>query len=187
MMNLLEHLDQTDLILFSLVSLGTLGFVDEYFFHHKKDQILKRPECFKENILHIIRLFTFSLIFFFSSAVNLGGIFCVIPLTLISLDLIVSVLDIFEERKSRSKIGGLSTPEYFVHMSLSFHLGILYFNYIPYFYKQIANPNKISIINMIDAPNLNIIVFIFSIFSLLYFFYQSKQVLHFKKNKNLVF
>ncbi len=181
-MDFLEQFDQIDLILFSLASLGTLGFVDEYFFHYKKDQILKRPECFKENILHVIRLFTFSLIFFFSSAVKLEGYFCIIPLALISLDLIVSILDIVEEKKSRLKLGGLSTPEYFIHMSLSFHLGILYFNFIPYFFKQISYPNKISLNNMVDAPDLNIIVFIFSILSILYFFYQIKQLFHFKNN-----
>ena len=180
-MNLLEQFNQLDLILFSLISLGTLGFIDEYFFHHKKDKILKRPECFKENILHIIRLLTFSLIFFFSSATNLGGHFCLIPLGLIAIDLIVSILDIFEEKKSRSKMGGLSTPEYFIHMSLSFHLGILYFNYIPYFVKKIPLPNEFVTVSIVQVSNLRIIVFLFSLFSLFYFFYQIRHLL--VKNK----
>tara|TARA_X000000950_G_C13891566_1_gene651099 strand:- start:1015 stop:1584 length:570 start_codon:yes stop_codon:yes gene_type:complete len=186
-MNLIEQFDQLNLILFSLLSLGILGFVDEYFFHHKKDQILKRQECFRENILHIIRLFTFSLIFFFVSATNLEGLFCFIPLGLIALDLVVSILDIFEEKKSRAKMGGLSTAEYFIHMSLSFHLGILYFNYIPYFLKKISLSNEFVAVNIVQTSNLRIIVFSFSLFSLLYFFYQLRQLFHFKKLKHYAF
>jgi hypothetical protein len=138
-------LTNLDYILFSLSTLGILGFLDEAIFHQKVGDLLNRHECFHENILHLIRSFCFSFIFIFFGLTITSGIYTFLIASLFFIDVIVGVLDILVEKKSRKNQGGLSSYEYLIHMLLSFHLGALYINLIPYLVNQSSQVNAFLI------------------------------------------
>ena len=112
------------MIMLSLITLGTIGAFDEIFFHQIQGRILYRKDCLNENVLHLIRSFCFSIIFCSFGLFDLQGGFIFILIVPFIVDLVVGVLDILIESKSREFQGGLSPLEYLTHMVLSFHLMI---------------------------------------------------------------
>ena len=132
----MEFLKSYEMIYISLLTLGAIGVFDEIYFHQMKGRLVYRKECYVENVLHLIRSFCFSFIFLIFSFVQFQGVFVFLPILLFLTDLIVGVLDIIVEKKSRSFQNGLSSYEYLIHMILSFHLGVLYINLVPYLDKM---------------------------------------------------
>jgi hypothetical protein len=135
-----------------LIIIGTVGAVDEYFYHYKKAQLLFKPECLTENILHILRQFSFSIIFFLSACVDLHGYFALALMILLVIDIIIGFADVIVEPKSRKQSGGLPAGEYFLHMLLSFSLGIFHFNYISYLLPKIANSSSYALNLEANSP-----------------------------------
>ena len=175
-------LTNLDYILFSLSTLGILGFLDEAIFHQKIGRLLNRPECFHENILHLIRSFCFSFIFIFFGLTITRGIYIFLISLLFFIDVVVGILDILVEKKSRNNQGGLSSYEYLIHMLLSFHLGALYINLIPYLVNQSSQVNAFIIrfpksFSEVFLCLLGISTFLYSIYQLF--------ILNLNNNKNI--
>lgn len=165
-------LTNIDYILFSLSTLGILGFLDEAIFHQKIGRLLNRPECFHENILHLIRSFCFSFIFIFFGLTVTSGIYTFLISLLFFIDVIVGILDIIIEKQSREKQGGLSSYEYLIHMLLSFHLGALYINLVPYLVNQSVQANAFIIrlpesFSEVFLCILGLTTFLYSIYQLI--------------------
>ena len=168
----LTALTKQELALLSLTALALIGSIDEYFYHYKSERLLFKPECFKENILHAIRTLIYTILFFTISTYEVSGIFAVLLFGVFFIDLIVGILDILVENESRENMGGLPKGEYLIHMLLSFHLGILYYNFTPYLISQMAKPDRIDLIQNQTFPELNLFLKYGSCFTLIYFITQ---------------
>jgi hypothetical protein len=119
-------------IKFILIFIGLVGAIDEYIYHFRKVELHKKSECRTENTLHIVRQFSFSAVFFIAASIEVTGIFAILLMVLLSLDIFIGFADVIVEPKSRAKSGGIPGGEYFLHMLLSFALGIFHFNYFSY-------------------------------------------------------
>ena len=108
-------------------------------------KLLKRKESRKECILHNLRSYVYAVLFFFVSQVHFSGFYIFIPLFVLLFDVVISVMDILEEPKSRSYSNGLSRQEYLLHMILSFGLGIFYFIYISILYTNFQSAPGIEV------------------------------------------
>jgi hypothetical protein len=102
------------LLLFTLVAT-----IDGLYFHLYKYRLFERPECLREHHLHTMNAFLFPwtvlLLFVFNSSGLL--LWSLIGLTILTL--IIEFIDVFEERKSRSHLGGLTSMEYSMHFAMS--------------------------------------------------------------------
>ena len=154
----------------SLVTLAVIGGFDEIYFHQIRGKILWRNDCSRENILHLIRSYSFSFIFLIISSFVFEGWFILLLIVPFLIDMVVGVLDIYEEGISRKFQNGLHSGEYFTHMLLSFHLGVLYLNLIPFIIKKFDNPNSISI----SGPDTSL-QWLLLLFSFLVFMYSLLQ------------
>ena len=92
---------------------------DGIYFHLYKYRLYAKKESKKEHLLHTANcfLFPFTILFIFLDKFN--GIFFWIGIFLTLLTLIIEFLDVFEENKSRKKIGGLTSLEYSMHFAMS--------------------------------------------------------------------
>lgn len=104
---------------FFLVFFTLVATIDGLYFHLYKYRLFERPECLREHHLHTINAFLFPwtvlLLFVFNSAGIL--LWSAIALTLFTL--LIEFIDVFEERKSRRLMGGLTSLEYSMHFAMS--------------------------------------------------------------------
>ena len=168
----------SEMLYFSLITLGVIGAFDEAYYHQYIGKILWRKECLRENVLHLVRTFCFSLIFFIFSSFELTGFYVLALVFLFMSDLIVGFLDIVVERNSRAFQGGLYSGEYLTHMLLSFHLGALYINLIPRMLKAFNLDSSINFI--IPSSAAQVTLLLFSIGTFIYGVFQTQVLL---KNK----
>ena len=161
----LEFIYSTEMMYFSLITLGVIGAFDEAYYHQYVGKILWRKECLRENILHLIRAFSFSFIFFIFSCVELNGYYVLVLSFFFISDLVVGLLDIIEERNSRTFQGGILSGEYLTHMLLSFHLGALYINLIPRMLKALRLDSSIQFSSPSNAWQIILLLFFLGSFS----------------------
>jgi hypothetical protein len=99
------------LVLFSMVAA-----IDGLYFHLWKYRLYARPESLYEHKLHMARAFLFVPIVYFLFYRNFGGPALWLGVFFIAVDLVIEMLDVLDENKSRAKIGGLSSTEYAIHV-----------------------------------------------------------------------
>ncbi len=150
----------------ALISLGAIGVIDEYIYHFKKEKLIFKKQCLKETMLHLIRYLIFAIVYGVIANFKFGGIFSLLMLIVLIIDISVSIMDIIEEPKSRESSGGLSGGEYLLHMILSFNLGIFYFNFVPRVITSINKPTQF-IYMASDSSIITLILNSFAIGSLL--------------------
>ncbi|KAB8033370.1 hypothetical protein [Fluviispira multicolorata] len=102
------------LILFTIVAT-----VDGLYFHLYKYRLYEKPESQKEHALHTWNSFLFPFTVFFLFAENFSGIFLWIAVILTFVTLIIEFCDVFEEKKSRQALGGLTSLEYSMHFGMA--------------------------------------------------------------------
>jgi hypothetical protein len=102
------------LIIFTLVA-----SIDGIYFHLFKYKLYSRPESIKEHHLHTLNSFLFPFTIVFLFIFNTGGLLLWLAVILTILTLIVEFVDVFEEKKSRMKLGGLTSLEYSMHFGMS--------------------------------------------------------------------
>ena len=170
-----EFIYSTEMMYSSLILLGLIGAFDEAYYHQYVGKILWRKECLRENILHLIRTFCFSFIFFIFSSIELRGFYILALSFLFLIDLVVGFFDIIVERKSRSFQKGLLSGEYLTHMLLSFHLGALYINLIPRMLQAFSLETSIQFILPSSPAQVTLILFAFGTFC--YGIYQTQVLL----------
>ena len=99
------------LILWSLV-----GSFDAAYYHDKKYSLHLHSESIKEHLYHTIRVICYPFIIFSLFYKNFDGIIIWIGILTIIIDTIFFMLDVFEEKNSRKKWGGLPHGEYITHL-----------------------------------------------------------------------
>jgi|GEM_PF-5757275 len=128
-----------------LLVFSAVGALDEIFYHTFKFNILSEKNCYRENVLHIFRGYLFFVICHLVAFTELSGIWAVFAMALLAGDLLLSVLDILEEPKSRKSLGGLPRGEYLLHMVLAFLLGIFYFVYLEQLFVNFGRASEFRI------------------------------------------
>ena len=138
------NLDTTTLLF--LFSFGSIGSIDEFFFHHLKHKLFFRIESFHENVMHTVRFLAYAIIFLTVANLELRGFWSGLMLVVLACDCAIGILDILTEAKSRELLGGLSNKEYLLHMCLSFNLGIFYLSYVPRLISNFQYPASITFV-----------------------------------------
>jgi len=119
-------MDVGNMSLVFLILFSGLAFFDGIVFHLWKYKLYKYSETIYEHKLHAIRatIFPFVLIGLFLFDIK-GWLYGVI-LILALIDLIVQIMDMWEEKEARIRFGGLSSAEYILHVTLtSLHSSML--------------------------------------------------------------
>lgn len=95
-----------------------LSFVDGVYLHLIKLKIQENFDSKREHLTHTLRAILFIPITFMIFYWNLSGAWLWLAIGMVLTDLIIEGIDVLEERRSREKIGGLSSGEYFLHVML---------------------------------------------------------------------
>ncbi len=93
-----------------------VAMIDGVYFHLVKYRLFLRPESRYEHQLHTVHAALFPVLILLLFLRSASGLFLWATLGLIVADFIVEMMDVVCERASRAQIGGLSTPEYAVHV-----------------------------------------------------------------------
>ncbi|TGL21072.1 hypothetical protein EHQ46_08980 [Leptospira yanagawae] len=115
-----------DLSYLFLVMFTGLAFFDGIILHLWKYKLYKYNDTIYEHKLHTFRaiLFPFVLVGFF--LYELSGILYILTLFIVSVDIVIQIFDMMEEKDARSRFGGLSSFEYILHVTLtSLHSSML--------------------------------------------------------------
>lgn len=102
-----------------LVLFAILSFVDGVYLHLIIYRLQEKAESKKEHLAHTGRSILFIPITFMLFYWNLSGVSLWFLVVLILIDLVIEAIDVLEERRSRARIGGLSSGEYFLHIILT--------------------------------------------------------------------
>lgn len=108
-----------------LFTIGFLGAADILVFHTIKGRLTQRTECRKEAVIHVARGFIYAAQFIVIPNYRLTGAWFWALAVLFVIDITIAVTDVWEEPKSRASQGGLSSPEYLMHIVLSVLVGAM--------------------------------------------------------------
>lgn len=92
---------------------------DGLYFHLWKYRLHERPETAREHLLHTINACLFLpqplLLFCF----RVDGLWLLLAALSVVATVVVEILDVFEEGRSRASLGGLTSAEYASHFAMS--------------------------------------------------------------------
>src|SRR5688572_14432230 len=99
-----------------LVAAFSLGAVDGVYFHLQRYRLFAHAESRREHVLHTMRawLAVPTIVLLYLLEPSAPVLFAAAGVVL--ADQVVLVLDLIEERDSRSSMGGLSHAEYMIHV-----------------------------------------------------------------------
>ncbi|WP_186644778.1 hypothetical protein [Fluviispira vulneris] len=102
-----------------LVIFTLIATIDGLYFHIFKYRLYERKESQKEHLLHSFNSLFFPFTTFLLFAENFSGVLLWLALILTLITLFIEFWDVFEERKSRSSLGGLTSLEYSMHFAMA--------------------------------------------------------------------
>lgn len=103
----------------ALLAFVAVSAVDGIYIHLVRLKLHARPESWREHVLHTARAVLFLPMLLALFGVVSGGLLLWIGIGMVLLDQVVELLDLLSEKDSRASIGGLSSLEYVVHVSLT--------------------------------------------------------------------
>jgi len=106
-----------------LMIIGHLGFFDMMYYHTYKCRLHDHPECRPEVITHTCRHIIYALQFFMIAHLRFYGWALLLLLLVYIIDAIIAWTDVWLEKDSREKLGGLHKGEYLMHIILSVLVG----------------------------------------------------------------
>lgn len=102
-----------------LVLFTAIAGIDGLYFHLYRYRLYKRPPSRYEHRLHTVNAVLFVPLVALLFCVTPSGIFLWLALGLFAITLIVEILDVVCEPKSRRDLGGLSGSEYLMHFLMA--------------------------------------------------------------------
>lgn len=100
----------------SVLLFGLIGIIDGFYFHLWKFKLHKHSETRFEHWTHTIRAAAFLALLYLLFLYDFGGVYLLIAVGIVFLDIIVLIIDLIAEGDSREKLGGLPHNEYIVHV-----------------------------------------------------------------------
>ncbi len=104
------------LSLISLLAFCVIGAFDGVYYHYYKYRLHQYEETKLEHYIHGARGVIFSPIALLFFVFDSKGVLLLLGLTLLFVDLILEVIDILVEKKSRENLGGISPGETLCHV-----------------------------------------------------------------------
>ncbi len=99
-----------------LLIMATVGALDGSYYHTYKFRLFEQPSSRVETVTHILRALTLAIgVWVLAHRIPVGGWYWAV-VALFTFDLVVDIVDILIEPKSRKPLGGLPPLEYFIHM-----------------------------------------------------------------------
>lgn len=99
-----------------LLAMATIGAVDGTYYHTLKFRLFERPSARLETLTHIVRALSLAgALWVLAHRIPVGGWYWAM-VALFTLDLVVDVVDVLLEPRSRAPLGGLPPLEYLIHM-----------------------------------------------------------------------
>ncbi len=99
-----------------LLAMATIGAIDGTYYHTYKYRLFEQPASRLETVTHILRALSLTVALgVLSQWIPVGGWYWAMA-GLFTFDLVVDVVDILIEPRSRAPLGGLPPLEYFIHM-----------------------------------------------------------------------
>ena len=115
-----------DLSLVFLVVFSGLAFWDGIVLHLWKYKLYRYEDTIYEHQLHTVRAILFPLILVGLFLFEIKGWLYVAILVITFIDLVIQIMDMWEEKGARIRFGGLSSNEYILHVVLtSLHSSML--------------------------------------------------------------
>ncbi|MCX6116818.1 MAG: hypothetical protein NT027_04705 [Proteobacteria bacterium] len=106
----------TELLLIGFIILGTF---DGLYFHIIKYKLHLQPSARLEHRIHCARGMIFAPVALLTFAYRPSGLMLLFNCFLIGIDLILEIIDIFVEKKSREPLGGIAPAESVMHVFAS--------------------------------------------------------------------
>lgn len=108
-----------------LLAMAVLGGADILLFHSISHSLRQHPPARVELVPHALRGPTYLLLFLGVPNLRLDGAWFGVLLTVLALDLALSIWDFAVEHRSRRVLGGLTGGEYVLHVILAILFGAL--------------------------------------------------------------
>lgn len=108
-----------------LLLLGVLGALDIAFYHAVSHGIRSHPDARHELIVHSLRGPTYATLFVVVPNIVCGGALFWLLIAVYVIDLVISIVDFWLERRSRAFLGGLPSGEYVLHILIAMAFGAL--------------------------------------------------------------
>jgi hypothetical protein len=102
--------------IFLFCGFGAIGTFDIHYYHFHKFRLYKRPESFKEHLLHTAMVLLTPLVVAGLYVGRTAGPTLWLGAAIALVQMIVLLADVLEEHASRAQLGGLPRPEYFIHI-----------------------------------------------------------------------
>ncbi len=102
-----------------LAVFAMLSIFDGVFYHLWKFKLQEREDSKFEHLTHTGRALLFIPTLILIYTVGVAGFWAWIAVLVLGLDLIVEILDVLNEKKSRETLGGLPSREYLLHIILT--------------------------------------------------------------------
>jgi hypothetical protein len=99
-----------------LLLFGIIGVIDGFYYHLWKFKLHKHTETCFEHWTHTIRATAFLVLLYLLFLHDYGGVYLLIAVGVIIIDIVVLFIDLIVEKDSRKKLGGLPHNEYIVHI-----------------------------------------------------------------------
>ena len=93
-----------------------VAIIDGIYFHLMKYRLFAHRDSRYEHVLHTIHALFFPFLVVLLFLRELAGAALWATVALVAADFVVEMLDVVCERESRAALGGLSSPEYAVHV-----------------------------------------------------------------------
>lgn len=99
-----------------LLAMATIGSIDGAYYHAYKFRLFAQPSARLETVTHVLRALSLAVgLWVLARGIPVGGWYWAIA-ALFAFDLVVDVVDVVIEPKSRAPLGGLPPLEYLIHM-----------------------------------------------------------------------
>ncbi len=102
-----------------LVLFTVVASIDGMYFHLYKYRLFEKKDSIREHNLHTLNAFFFPFTVLLLFVLNASGFLLWISIILTLITLILEFMDVFEEKKSRKHLGGLTSLEYSMHFGMS--------------------------------------------------------------------
>jgi hypothetical protein len=106
-----------------LLALGVLGGIDILLYHSISHGIRAHAESRWELVTHAMRGPTYAILFLVVPNFETRGVWALLVMLLLVVDVGISVADFWLERRSRAELGGLPSGEYVLHMIMAMLFG----------------------------------------------------------------
>ena len=145
-----------------LVTLGVVGGIDILLYHSISHGIRTHVESCWELVTHAMRGPTYAILFLVVPNFETRGVWALLVMVLLIVDVGISVADFWLERRSRAELGGLPSGEYVLHMIMAMLFGAFVMAAAPSLLEWVAQPTALVATGILTADWVRGILAIFA-------------------------